>query len=55
MAFVVYKRPDTDFQLGSLWTLFEEQFDDFTKHLEELNDCSFDPVCMHDENGACED
>jgi hypothetical protein len=55
MAFVVYKRPDTDFQLGSLWTLFEEQFDDFTEHLEELNDCSFDPVCMHDENGACED
>lgn len=55
LAFVVYKRPDTDFQLGSLWTLFEEQFDNFNEHLEELNDCSFDPVCMHDENGACED
>jgi hypothetical protein len=55
MAFVVYKRPDTDFQLGSLWTLFEEQFDDFTEHLDELYDCSLDPVCMDDENGACED
>jgi len=55
MSFVVYKRPDTDFALGSLWTLFEEQFDDFAAHLDELYDCSYDPVCMHDENGACED
>jgi hypothetical protein len=55
MSFVVYKRPDTDFQLGSLHTLFEEQFDDFVSHLHELNDCSIDPVCMHHENGACED
>ncbi|PCR89663.1 hypothetical protein [Natrinema ejinorense] len=55
MTFIIYKRPDTDFTLGSLWTLFEEQFDDFVNHLDELNDCSYDPVCMHDENGACED
>lgn len=55
MSFIVYKRPDTDFALGSLWTLFEEQFDDFTEHLDELYDCSYDPVCLDDENGACED
>lgn len=55
MSFVVYKRPDTDFALGSVWTLFEEQFDDFAAHLDELYDCSYDPVCIHDENGACED
>jgi hypothetical protein len=55
MSFVVYKRPDTDFALGSLWTLFEEQFDDFIAHLGELYHCSYDPVCIHDENGACED
>ncbi|WP_336021522.1 hypothetical protein [Halobellus salinisoli] len=55
MSFIVYKRPDTDFALGSLWTLFEEQFDDFSEHLDELYDCSYDPVCLHDENGACED
>jgi hypothetical protein len=55
MSFVVYKRPDTNFALGSLWTLFEEQFDDFTGHIGELYDCSYDPVCIHDENGACED
>ncbi|WP_367996124.1 hypothetical protein [Haloferax volcanii] len=55
MSFVVYKRPDTNFALGSVWTLFEEQFDDFAAHLDELYDCSYDPVCIHDENGACED
>ncbi len=55
MSLVIYKRPDTDFALGSLWTLFEEQFDDFSSHLDELYDCSYDPVCIHDENGACED
>lgn len=55
MSFVIYKRPDTNFALGSLWTLFEEQFDDFAGHLNELYDCSYDPVCIHDENGACED
>ena len=55
MSFVIYKRPDTDFALGSVWTLFEEQFDDFAGYLEELYDCSYDPVCIHDENGACED
>lgn len=55
MSFVIYKRPDTSFALGSIWTLFEEQFDDFVSHIDELNDCSIDPVCRHDENGACED
>lgn len=55
MSFIIYKRPDTDFALGSLWTLFEEQFDDFAAHLDELNDCSYDPLCFRDDNGACED
>lgn len=55
MSFVVYKRPDTSFALGSLFTLYEERFEDFVSHLDELDDCSYDPVCRHDENGACED
>lgn len=55
MSFVVYKSPDADFALGTIWTLFEEQFKEFVQHFDELNDCSYDPVCLHDENGACED
>jgi hypothetical protein len=55
MSFVVYKSPDADFALGTIWTLFEEQFKEFVEHLHDLNDCSYDPVCLHDENGACED
>lgn len=55
MSFVIYKRPDTDFVLGSIWTLFEEQFSQFVEHLRELDHCSYDPVCSHDENGACDD
>jgi hypothetical protein len=55
MSFVVYKSPDADFALGTIWTLFEEQFREFVQQLHELNDCSYDPVCLHDENGACED
>ena len=55
MSFIVYKRADTDFALGSLWTLFEENFEGFVNYLDELDDCSYDPVCRSSENGACED
>lgn len=56
MSFVIYKSPDADFTLGTIRTLFEQHFDDVASHIEtELNNCSYDPVCTHAENGACED
>ena len=55
MSIIIYKRPDTDFSLGSIFTLFEERFD---KVLEQINDsdyCSFNTVCRQEHNAACED
>lgn len=55
MSFVVYKRPDTDYSLGSLFTLVEERFDEFADEVNEASFCSLDPTCKHEEGGACEE
>lgn len=55
MSVIIYKRSDTDFSLGSIFTLFEERFDDVAEQLEETEYCTYDTVCRRDHNGACED
>lgn len=55
LTFVIYKRSDTDFSLGALFSLVENNFlelVDYISHEEE--DCMYDPVCKHEEGGACE-
>lgn len=55
MSTVIYKRPDTDFSLGSIFTLFEERFDEVMARLDEADDCTYDVICNRDHNCACED
>lgn len=55
MSVVIYKRPDTDFSLGSIFTLFEERFDKVVEQIEEGEYCSFNTVCRQEHNAACED
>jgi hypothetical protein len=55
MSFIIYKRPDTDFSLGSIFTLFEERFDKVVEQINDANYCSFNTVCRQEHNAACED
>jgi hypothetical protein len=55
MSVIIYKRPDTDFSLGSIFTLFEERFDKVVEQIEESEYCSFNTVCRKEHNAACED
>lgn len=55
MSVIIYKRPDTDFSLGSIFTLFEERFDKVVEQIEESDYCSFNSVCRKEHNSACED
>ena len=55
MSVIIYKRSDTDFSLGSIFTLFEERFPDVVDQLDETNYCTYDTVCRRDHNSACED
>mgnify|MGYP007124876373 FL=1 len=55
MSIVIYKRSDTDFSLGSIFTLFEERFDDVVDQIDEMDYCTYNTICERDHNGACED
>lgn len=55
MSVIIYKRPDTDFSLGSIFTLFEERFDKVVQQIEEADYCSFNKVCRKEHNAACRD
>lgn len=55
MSVIIYKRSDTDFSLGSIFTLFEERFPDVVDQLDETDYCTYDTVCRRDHNSACED
>lgn len=55
MSVIIYKRSDTDFSLGSIFTLFEERFDDVVDQLDETDYCTYEEVCRRDHNSACED
>jgi hypothetical protein len=55
MSIIIYKRSDTDFSLGSIFTLFEERFDDVVDQLDETDYCTYEEVCRRDHNSACED
>lgn len=55
MSMIIYKRPDTSFTLGSIFSLFEERFPEVLNQLEESAFCSYDSICRRDHNGACED
>jgi hypothetical protein len=55
MSVIIYKRSDTDFSLGSIFTLFEERFTDVVEQLDETEYCTYDSVCRRDHNCACED
>jgi hypothetical protein len=55
LTFVVYKRSQTDFSLGSMFTMVENRFDQICDYLEdEGHQCMYDPLCEHEENSACE-
>ncbi|PGF15636.1 hypothetical protein CP556_05545 [Natrinema sp. CBA1119] len=55
LSTVIYKRADTDYSLGSIFTLFEDRFLDVMDQLEEAAFCTYDTICQADHNGACED
>lgn len=55
MSTIIYKRPDTDFSLGSIFTLFEERFDEVVEQMEDADYCAFETVCREEHNSACED
>lgn len=55
MSVIIYKKSDTDYSLGSIFTLFEERFVDMADQLNEAEYCTYDSVCRRDHNGACED
>lgn len=55
MSVIIYKRSDTDFSLGSIFTLFEERFADMVAQLKEAEYCTYNSVCRRDHNAACED
>lgn len=55
MSAVIYKRSDTDFSLGSIFTLFEERFPQVVDQIGEAEYCTYDTVCNRDHNSACED
>lgn len=55
LSFVVYKRSDTDFNLGSIFTLVENQFPQVYDYLtDDAQECIYDPVCEREENSSCE-
>jgi len=55
MSTIIYKRPDTDFSLGSIFTLFEERFDEVVDQIDEADYCTFETVCDKEHNASCED
>jgi len=55
LSTVIYKRADTDYSLGSIFTLFEERFLDVMAQIEEAEFCTYDTICRTDHNCACED
>lgn len=55
MSVIIYKKPDTDFSLGSIFTLFEERFDEVIEQVDDANYCTFDTICREEHNSACED
>lgn len=55
LSFTVYKRSQTDFSLGSMFTLVENRFDQICEFLrDEARTCMYDPLCEREENSACE-
>lgn len=55
LSFVVYKRSQTDFSLGSMFTMVENRFDQICDYLEDdARVCLYDPLCEREENSACE-
>lgn len=55
LSFVVYKRSDTDFSLGAIFTLIEDRFEELVEQVrQESRDCMYDPVCATDDGHACE-
>ncbi|WP_226023653.1 hypothetical protein [Halomicrobium salinisoli] len=55
LSTIIYKRADTDYSLGSIFTLFEEEFIDVMHQIEEAEYCTYDSICRSDHNCACED
>jgi hypothetical protein len=55
MSVIIYKRSDTDFSLGSIFTLFEEKFPEVVDQINEAEYCTYNTVCERDHNSACED
>lgn len=55
MSVIIYKRSDTDFSLGSIFTLFEVHFPEVVEQLDEAEYCTYNTVCQRDHNSACED
>jgi hypothetical protein len=54
LTFVVYKRSETDFNLGAMFSLIEERFLEFAEDFEDSDTCVYDPICENEENASCE-
>lgn len=54
LTFVVYKRSETDFNLGAMFSLIEDRFIQFAEDFEDSDTCVYDPVCEKEENASCE-
>jgi hypothetical protein len=55
LSFVIYKRSQTDFNLGSMFTMVENRFDQLCDYLQDdAQNCLYDPLCEQEENSACE-
>ncbi|WP_435551186.1 hypothetical protein [Natrinema sp. CGMCC1.2065] len=55
LSFVIYKRSDTDYSLGSIFTLIEDRFTDLAEQIRsEEAECLYDPVCQNEDGHACE-
>lgn len=55
LSIVIYKQSQTDFSLGSMFTMVENRFDQLCDYLEDdARTCLYDPLCEREENSACE-
>lgn len=55
MSAIIYKFSDPDFSLSSIFTLFEERFDDVVIRIDETDYCTYNTICERDYNRAGED
>jgi hypothetical protein len=53
-SFVVYRKPQSDFNLGAMMTTFETRFDKICEFVQRMDTCERDPICSNEESHSCE-